>query len=108
MALEGVEQGWLCQQEAGGIRYGRAIKPAEATSSFSVDVVRMADIKGPHHRHPKGEIDMIMPLEGEARFDGHAQGWLVYPENSEHSPTVSGGTALVLYLLPDGAILFSR
>lgn len=106
--LEGLEEGWLCQHEAGGIRYGRAIKPGKETSGFSVDVVRMADILGPHHSHPKGEIDMIMPLTGEALFDGHPAGWLVYPENSAHRPTVSDGAALVLYLLPDGEIVFSR
>ncbi|MCB1758659.1 MAG: DUF4863 family protein [Gammaproteobacteria bacterium] len=106
--VKGTEEGWLCQQEAGGIRFGRAVKPGQVTAGFSVDVVHMADIVGPHHSHPKGEIDMIMPLDTAARFDGHAEGWLVYPENSAHKPTVSDGAALILYLLPDGEIRFSR
>ena len=67
----------------------------------------MNNIVGPHHRHPKGEIDMIMPLSGEAKFDGVSQGWLVYGPNSDHSPTVTDGEAIVLYLLPDGAIEFT-
>lgn len=106
--LTGVAEGWLCEREGGGIRYGRVFKPAEDLHGFSVDVVDMHDIAGPHHSHPLGEIDLIMPLEGEARFDGRAAGWLVYPPGSAHRPTVSQGRALVLYLLPEGRIDFTR
>lgn len=105
---EGAEAGWLCQREDGGIRYGRAIKAGPATHDFSVDVVDMDDIVGPHHVHPNGEIDLVMPLSGKAEFDGHGAGWKVYPPGSAHKPTVSGGRALVLYLLPGGAIEFTR
>lgn len=105
---DGVAAGWLCQREAGGIRFGRVFKPEEALHGFSVDVVDMNDIAGPHHVHPNGEIDMIMPLDAGARFDGQGAGWLVYAAGSAHPPTVSGGRALVLYLLPGGAIEFSR
>lgn len=103
----GVEQGWLCNREGGGIRYGRIFKPAPELHGFSVDVVDMKDIAGPHHTHPNGEIDLIMPIGGEAAFDGRAAGWLVYPPGSAHRPTVSNGRALVLYLLPDGRITFT-
>jgi hypothetical protein len=51
---------------------------------------------------------MIMPIDESAQFDGQPRGWLVYPPGSAHKPTVSGGSAYVLYLLPDGAIEFSR
>ena len=68
----------------------------------------MQDIAGPHHTHPLGEIDLVMPLEGEACFDGQPAGWLVYPPGSAHHPTVSQGRALVLYLLPEGQIQFTR
>lgn len=101
-----IAEGWMCDQEAGGVKYGRVIKPGAETHGFSVDVVRMADLKGPYHRHPNGEIDMIMPIAGDARFDGHAAGWCVYGPETAHHPTVSGGEALVLYLLPGGAIDF--
>lgn len=74
---------------------------------MSVDVVDMDDVVGPHHRHPNGEIDLIMPQRGNALFDGHGAGWLVCPPGSAHHPTVSGGRALVLYLLPEGSIEFT-
>ncbi|MES2950164.1 MAG: DUF4863 family protein [Pseudomonadota bacterium] len=104
----GVAAGWLCDREGGGVRYGRIFKPSDDLNQFSVDVVDMKDIAGPHHVHPNGEIDLIMPLDGEARFDNHAAGWLVYPPGSAHRPTVSAGRALVLYLLPEGRIEFTR
>ncbi|MCK6382803.1 MAG: DUF4863 family protein [Rhodocyclaceae bacterium] len=105
---EAIAAGWMCDREAGGIKFGRVIKPCEAIHGFSVDVVVMDSIKGPHHRHPNGEIDMIMPLDAGAQFDGVGQGWLVYPAGHAHHPTVSGGKAIVLYLLPGGAIEFTK
>ena len=104
----GVRDGWLCDREGGGIRYGRIFKPAADLHGFSVDVVDMQDIAGPHHVHPQGEIDLIMPVDGDARFDGRPAGWLVCPPGSAHRPTVSQGRSLVLYLLPDGKIEFTR
>jgi hypothetical protein len=104
----GVAEGWLCDREGGGIRYGRIFKPAPDLHGFSVDVVDMTDIAGPHHAHPNGEIDLIMPLDDGAQFDGRPAGWLVCPPGSAHRPTVTGGRALVLYLLPEGSITFTR
>ncbi len=104
----GVVAGWLCEREGGGIRYGRIFKPAPDLGGFSVDVVDMKDIAGPHHAHPNGEIDLILPIDDGAQFDGRPAGWLVCPPGSAHRPTVSGGRALVLYLLPDGRIDFTR
>jgi hypothetical protein len=107
--LAGVAAGWLADREGGGIRYGRIFKPDDDLHGFSVDVVDMQDIAGPHHTHPLGEIDLVMPLDGgDARFDGRPAGWCVYPPASAHRPTVSQGRALVLYLLPQGKIQFSR
>lgn len=104
----GVAAGWLCEREGGGIRYGRIFKPSAELHDFSVDVVDMRDIAGPHHVHPRGEIDLIMPIEGDALFDGRPAGWLVCAPGSAHRPTVSQGRALVLYLLPAGQIQFSK
>jgi hypothetical protein len=104
----GVEEGWLCDREGGGLRYGRIFKPSPELHGFSVDVVDMQDVAGPHHVHPTGEIDLIMPIEGDALFDGHPAGWMVCPPGSSHRPTVSQGRALVLYLLPEGRIEFTR
>ena len=103
----GVEQGWLCAREHGGVRFGRPVRPGPATHGFSVDVVEMADIVGPHHVHPNGEIDMVLPLDETARFDGSKRGWKVYGPGSAHKPTVTGGKALILYLLPQGAIEYT-
>ena len=105
---QGVAEGWMCSREGGGIRYGRVVKPDEGLHGFSVDVVDMDSLAGPHHSHPLGEIDLIMPLDDSARFDGQGAGWLVYGPASAHRPTVTGGQALVLYLLPAGAIEFTR
>ena len=105
---QGVREGWLANREHGGIKFGRVIKPGPGTCGFSVDVVEMDDIVGPHHRHPNGEIDMIIPQDPEAEFDGHGRGWLVFGPDTAHYPTVKGGRAIVLYLLPDGAIEFTR
>ena len=106
--MAGVAEGWLCEREGGGVRYGRIFKPSDDLHGFSVDVVDMADIAGPHHTHPLGEIDLIMSLDEGAQFDGHPAGWLVCPPGSAHRPTVSNGRALVLYLLPQGSIEFTR
>jgi hypothetical protein len=103
-----IADGWMCAREAGGIKFGRVIKPSAATHGFSVDVVEMPPIAGPHHSHPNGEIDLVMPLSPGAKFDGREAGWLVYGPGSAHHPTVTQGRALVLYLLPAGAIEFSR
>ena len=99
-----VKEGWMCDQEYDGIKFGCVFKDMDG---FSVDVVHMADVVGPHHRHPKGEIDLIMPISGDAKFDNHGAGWVVYGPETAHNPTVTDGTALVLYLLPDGEIDFT-
>ena len=103
----GVQDGWLCNRDAGGLRYGRILKPTDVTHGFSVDVVDMENVAGPHHVHPNGEIDLIMPLTEGACFDQSPAGWRVYEPGSAHYPTVTKGRALVLYLLPQGAITFT-
>ena len=108
LCIKGEAEGWLMPREAGGIKFGRAIKPDTSAGHFSVDVVRMKDVRGPHHTHTTGEIGAIMPIEGTAKFDSKGVGWYVYPPGSSHHPTVRGGDAYVLYLLPDGAIEFTK
>lgn len=107
LCAEGERDGWLMAREAGGIRFGRALKPGAAAGEFSVDVVRMKNVRGPHHIHPTGEIGAVMGLEGQPQFDAFAEGWYVYEAGSDHHPTVTGGDAYVLYLLPQGAIEFT-
>jgi len=104
---EAIQDGWMCAQGSTGRRFGRVIEPGEATGGLSVDVVDLENIVGPHHRHPTGEICMIMPLTNDARFDDTPRGWCVYEPGSDHRPTVTDGEALVLYMLPEGKIEFT-
>lgn len=104
----GMKEGWLGKYEADGLRYGRVIKPTDLTDGFSVDVVLMTDAKGPYHTHPTGEVDMVMPIDDRAIFDGQGLGWKVYSPGSGHYPTVRNGAAIVLYLLPNGEIEFNK
>ena len=100
----GIAAGWMCAEGDAKRRYGRIFEAGEATHGYSVDVVDITDLVGNYHRHPTGEIDMIMPVTPEARFDGKGAGWLVYAPGTGHRPTVTAGRALILYLLPDGRI----
>ena len=102
-----IAAGWMCSQGGAGRRFGRVIEPGPETSNLSVDVVDLTDIVGPHHRHPNGEICMVMPVSPTAKFDGQGAGWKVYPPDSAHRPTVTEGRALVLYMLPEGKIEFT-
>ena len=101
----GVADGSLCNRGGGSVRFSRVFKASEASSGLSADAVLM-DGPGPLHRHPLGEVDLCFSEDGEPSFDGEAAGWAVYPPGSTHVPTVSGGTMLILYLLPQGAIDF--
>jgi len=48
-----------------------------------------------------------MPVDEDARFNGHPRGWCVFEAGSDHFPTVKGGRSLVLYMLPGGEIEFT-
>ncbi len=100
----GIAAGWMCREGDAKRRYGRIFEAGDATHGYSVDVVDITDLVGNHHRHPTGEIDMIMPVTPEAKFDGRGAGWLVYAPGTGHRPTVTAGRALILYLLPEGKI----
>ncbi len=101
---EAIAAGWMCAEGEGDRRFGRVVEPSAETHDLSVDVVDMTDLRGGHHKHPTGEILMIMPQDEGAQFDRRGQGWLVYGPGTAHRPTVRGGRALVLYLLPEGRI----
>jgi hypothetical protein len=104
---QAITAGWMCAQGGPGRRFGRVIEAGPDTHGLSVDVVDLEDIVGPHHRHPTGEVCLIMPVTETANFDGNGRGWKVYEPGSAHYPTVTGGEALVLYFLPDGQIEFT-
>jgi hypothetical protein len=103
----GVEEGWLCGHEAGGARFSRVAKTGDASGGFSVDAVQLSG-PGPGHRHTNGEVDLCFARDGEPRFDGQPEGWVVFGAASEHVPTVTGGTMDILYFLPGGAIEWRR
>jgi len=89
------------------VKYGRVAKAGAPTLDFSIDVVHMNGA-GPLHRHPNGEVNYCIALEGQPTFDGHPPGWVVFPPESRHVPTVAGGTMLIVYLLPQGAMEFLK
>ena len=77
-----IAEGWMCGREHQRIKFGRVIAPGPESDGFSVDVVEMDECAGGHHRHPTGEIDLVMPVRGPAKFDGRGAGWLVYEAGS--------------------------
>lgn len=97
--------GEIATRGAWPVRWSRVAKAGPETLDFSLDAVVMNG-PGPRHRHPGGEANFCVALEGAPTFDGQGPGWVVLPPDSTHVPTVAGGTMLILYLLPQGAIEF--
>lgn len=104
---EAKEAGEICQNGTDDLRYSRLFKASEESCDMSADAVWMR-VPGPHHTHPKGEVDLCFVTQGTPLFDGRPPGWTVYPPGSSHRPTVSGGAMMILYLLPGGEIAFTR
>lgn len=100
-----LEAGKVAERGALPVKFGRVAKSGTATLGFSIDVVHMNGA-GPLHRHPNGEVNYCVALDGKPTFDGQPPGWVVFPPESRHVPTVAGGTMLIVYLLPAGAIEF--
>ena len=99
------EAGEVCNRGAPPVRWSRVFRAGDESAGLSADAVWMNG-PGPRHEHPNGEVDLCFSLEGDPRFDGEPEGWVVYGPGSRHVPTVSGGDMLILYLLPGGAIEF--
>lgn len=94
----------LCPRETGSTRFGRL---AKERGGFSVDAV-VSSGAGMKHTHPAGEVNFAFALEGEPRFDGDAPGWIVYGPETTHPANVEGGTMFMIYLLPQGQIVWHR
>jgi hypothetical protein len=105
--VSGQEAGWLTPNGEGGMRWGRLAKATPETGNLSIDAVYMEQA-GPGHTHPNGEYDLCFALDGDPKFDGNSEGWVVYPPGSWHIPTVTGGAMIILYFLPEGKIKFGR
>ena len=104
--VQGRTAGWLCDREANGVRFSRVKKALpDAAADVSIDAVHMNG-PGPGHTHGQGEVDLCFVVDGDPRFDGQVEGFVVYAPGSWHVPTVTGGTMDILYLLPAGAITF--
>lgn len=103
--LELLAKGEIANRGALPVKYGRVCKATPESNDFSIDVVHM-DGAGPLHRHPAGEVNWCVALDGQPTFMGQAAGWVVEPPGSQHVPTVAGGSMLIVYLLPGGKIEF--
>ncbi|MEZ6006094.1 MAG: DUF4863 family protein [Planctomycetota bacterium] len=102
-----LDGGQICANGELPVRWGRVTKATPESSDFSIDVVLM-DGAGPRHRHPNGEVDYCISLDGNPTFDGRQPGWVVFGPDSVHIPTVAGGRMLIVYLLPQGAMEFLK
>ena len=109
LCIQGLNEGWLCPRGEAPLCYGR-LQKSTAPDIIGVDTVDMDGSEkpcaGPGHEHPLGEIDLCFSLSGTPDFDGHPEGWTVYPPKSWHIPTVSNGRMVILYFLPQGWIRF--
>ncbi len=96
----------LVPRQAGpNVRFGRVAKPGPATHGLSIDAVDMRG-EAAEHTHPNGEVSLCFATEGDPRFLGHPEGWVVVPPGSRHVPTVTGGRMRILYFLPEGAMVW--
>jgi Domain of unknown function (DUF4863) len=101
--LAAMQAGLICDRGKDAIRYSRLCKPDATKHDVSVDFVWMTG-PGINHRHPKGEVNLCFAVEGDPRFDGQPEGWVVFTPGSQHVPTVTGGRMLIAYFLPGGAV----
>ncbi len=100
-----LEEGRIAERGEPPVRWGRVAKASSETLGFSIDAVWMSG-PGPRHRHPDGEVNWCVALEGNPSFEGQPAGWVVLPAGSTHVPRVEAGTMLIVYLLPGGKIEF--
>lgn len=101
-----LDEGAIADRGEMPVKWGRVAKASPDSRDFSIDVVLMNGA-GPRHRHPKGEVNYCIALEGTPTFEDQAPGWVVMAPESIHVPTVAGGTMLIVYLLPDGEADFN-
>ena len=100
-----LDEGKIADRGELPVRWGRVSKASDETMQFSIDVVLMTG-PGPRHRHPRGEVNYCVALEGSPTFEAQPPGWVVLGPETTHVPTVEGGKMLIVYLLPQGEIEF--
>ena len=98
--------GWLTPKAATStLWFGRVAKPSDALCGLSLDAVDMQG-EGAPHTHPNGEVSLCFATEGDPRFQGFPEGWVVAGAGSRHVPTVTGGRMTIVYFLPGGAMVW--
>lgn len=103
--VELAREGKLANRGEPPVKWGRVSKATPETLDQSIDVVVMNGA-GPRHRHPSGEVNFCVAIDGAPTFEGRPPGWVVLEPGSTHVPTVAGGTMLIVYLLPRGEMEF--
>lgn len=105
-AISAIDAGRIGKSADSSTVYARLFEPGEPTRGFSIDIVKLTNVVGGRHVHPRGEVDMIIPLSPGARFNNHEKGWLTLPPGSAHRPIARGGSVIVIYFLPGGEMRF--
>jgi hypothetical protein len=102
----GLEEGWVgyTPVEGAGYSRGRIAEASPETRNMRVESGLMCDVVGQYHRHTRGEINLVVPIDPTAQWCGRGAGWVVYPPGSEHFPTTTGGKAVMMFFLPGGEI----
>lgn len=104
LLLAARDEGWLCPKTATPtLTFGRVSRPVPELSDMSIDAVDMTGA-GAQHVHPNGEVSLCFATEGDPRFMGFPEGWVVAGRGSRHVPEVTGGRMLIVYFLPQGAM----
>ncbi|MDQ0923846.1 hypothetical protein QF038_002354 [Pseudarthrobacter sp. W1I19] len=115
MITEGVRDGWAANIEIDGPNYRRSriAEPSEVLNYFSITAVYMNSVepfRGQYHQHPYGELNLVVPLDAEARLMGpngwSGPGWTAPGPGSHHYPESKGGAVIALFFLPAGRISY--
>jgi hypothetical protein len=106
LLLQANREGILTPRRAtDALTFGRVSKPAPELGGCSIDAVDMAG-QGQPHTHPAGEVSLCFATEGDPRFVGFPEGFVVVPPGSRHVPEVTGGRMVIVYFLPGGAMVW--
>lgn len=123
LVIEGVAQGWAANTEISGPHYRRSrlCEPCAETFYFSITTVFMDSkgheldnlertFRGDYHRHPYGELNMVIPLDEHAVLAGpngwQGAGWTAPSPGSHHYPEVKNGALIAFFFLPAGRIAY--
>jgi hypothetical protein len=74
-----------------------ADRPPKTNFDWSIDVW-WSDKQTLAHRHPEGEINLLLVLEGTPQFHQRIPGYVVMKPGSSHTPIVEDGTMAIVTL----------